>query len=59
MQVVAQQHHYVRPSPDDAIDSDRILTEECRIQTGLNEDAINNAQTLENVLDEVSNTLPW
>ena len=49
--MVAVQHHYVRPTADDL--SETVLTEECRIQTGMNEEAIKNAQPLEHVLDEV------
>ena len=51
LQVVALQQHYVRPALEDI--GENILTEECRIQTGLDEDAIRNAQPLEQVLDEV------
>jgi len=50
------QVHYVRPSRYDDVTatSDSVLTEECRIQTNLPEDAIRNAQPLEIVVDEVS-----
>ena len=34
-----------------------MLTEECRIQTGLDENAIRSAHPLEQVLDEVSSVL--
>jgi len=56
VEVVSVQVHYVRPSPcsEVAAASDSILTEECRIQTNLPEDAIRNAQPLELVVDEVS-----
>ena len=56
--MVSVQVHYVRPSPCDdvAAASDSVLTEECRIQTSLPEDAIRNAQPLELVIDEVSRT---
>ena len=50
-QVVALQCHHVRPMTDDI--SETVLTEECKIQTGLSEEAIKNAQPLEQVLDEV------
>ena len=45
--------HLVRASFED---SEHILTEECRIQTGLDEDAIRSALPIEQVLDEVSST---
>jgi len=54
---VSLQVQYVRPSPcsdDITVASDSFLTEECRIQTSMSEDAIRNAQPLELVLDEVS-----
>ena len=54
-QVVSVQQNYVRPALEDI--GENILTEECRIQTGLDEDAIRNAQPLEQVLDEVSSDL--
>ena len=41
----------MRPTGDDI--SETVLTEECKIQTGLSEEAIQNAQPLEYVLDEV------
>ena len=55
MKVVSVQVQYVRPSPCDdvAVASDSFLTEECRIQTSMSEDAIRNAPPLELVLDEV------
>ncbi|KAK2156341.1 hypothetical protein LSH36_216g07063 [Paralvinella palmiformis] len=48
--VVALHHQYVRPVEDDVMET--ALTEECKIQTGLNEDLIKNAQPLDQVLDE-------
>jgi len=59
--VVSVQVHYVRPSPCDdvATETDSVLTEECRIQTNLPEDAIRNAQPLELVIDEVSQSVSW
>ena len=53
-QVVCLQQHYVRPTADDI--SETVLTEECKIQTGLSEDAIRNAQPLEQVLEEVGHS---
>ena len=38
---------------EDNLSNECILTEECRIQTGLDEDAIRAAQPIEHVLDEV------
>ena len=57
--MVSVQVHYVRPSPCDdvAAETDSVLTEECRIQTNLPEDAIRNAQPLELVVDEVSRSV--
>ena len=52
-QPIGLQHQYVRPTSVDLTDSERILTEECRIQTALSEDAIRNAQHLPHVLEEV------
>jgi len=59
VEVVSVQVHYVRPSPCDdvAAETDSVLTEECRIQTNLPEDAIRNAQPLELVIDEVSQSV--
>jgi len=55
VEVVTVQVQYVRPSPCDdvATASESVLTEECRIQTNLSDDAIRNAQPLELVVDEV------
>ncbi|KAK2190891.1 hypothetical protein NP493_65g02011 [Ridgeia piscesae] len=44
------QCHHVRPVTDDI--SETLLTEECKIQTGLSEEAIKHAQPLEQVLEE-------
>ena len=49
-QVVDLHQHHVRASFED---NEHILTEECRIQTGLSEDAIRSALPIEQVLDEV------
>lgn len=48
--VVAVQTHYVRPTTDDL--SEPVLTDECKLETGLSEEAVRNAQPLEHVLDE-------
>lgn len=53
LQVATLQQHFVRPTAPDDLISETVLTEECKIQTGLPEDAIRNAQPLEHVLDEV------
>ena len=50
--MVALQQHYVRPAAEDLTET--VLTEECRIQTGMSDEAIKNAQPLEQVLEEVS-----
>lgn len=50
--VATLQQHFVRPTAPDDLISETVLTEECKIQTGLPEDAIRNAQPLEHVLDE-------
>lgn len=44
------QQHYVKPTHDY---SDNVLSEECKQQTGLNEELVKNAQPLELVLEEV------
>ncbi len=51
LQVVALHQQHVRPTADDI--SETVLTEECKIQTGLSEEEIKNAQPLEPVIDEV------
>lgn len=48
--IIALQQHYVRPTLEDF--SETVITEECKAQTGLSEDAVKNAQPLETVLDE-------
>ncbi|XP_014675115.1 PREDICTED: epithelial splicing regulatory protein 1-like isoform X2 [Priapulus caudatus] len=48
--VVAVQHSYVKPQTADI--NDVILTEDCRQQTGLQENAIKSAQPLEQVLEQ-------
>jgi len=59
VKVVSLHVQYVRPSPCDdvAVANDSFLTEECRIQTSMSEDAILNAHPLELVLDEVSQSV--
>ncbi len=52
LQVVSLQNHYVRPATDDI--SENVLTDECKLQTGLSEEAVKNGKPLEQVLDEVS-----
>lgn len=51
--MVTLQHHYVRPTFEDNVLGENVLTEECRIQTGLDEDAIRASHPLEYVIDEV------
>lgn len=51
LQVIAVQQHYVKPQPNEL--SETVLTEDCKLETGLNEEVIKNAQPLEVVLDEV------
>ncbi|VDI45110.1 epithelial splicing regulatory protein 1-like isoform X1 [Mytilus galloprovincialis] len=48
--VIAVQQHYVKPQPNEL--SETVLTEDCKLETGLNEEVIKNAQPLEVVLDE-------
>lgn len=50
--VVCVQSYYCRPTQNELRET--ILTEECKIVTGLNEDLIKSAFPLEQVLDEVS-----
>ena len=51
LQVIAVQQHYVRPTPNEL--SETVLTDDCKLETGLQEENIKNAQSLEHVLDEV------
>ena len=51
LQVISLQKHYVRPATDDI--SETVLTDECKVDTGLTEDVIKNAQSLEHVIEEV------
>lgn len=51
-QVVAVQQHYVKPQPSETTET--VLTEECKTETGLNEEAVKHSQPLEHILDEVS-----
>ena len=48
--IIAVQQHYVKPQPNEL--SETVLTEDCKVETGINEDVIKNAQPLEVVLDE-------
>ena len=50
-QVIAVQQHYVRPAPTEL--SETVLTDDCKLETGLQEENIKNAHPLEHVLDEV------
>jgi len=49
---VAVQQHYVRPTPNEL--SETVITEECKLETGLDEEVIKNAHPLDHVIDEVS-----
>lgn len=53
--VIALQHHYVKPQPNEI--SETILTDDCKTQTGLEEEIIKNSQPLEHVLDELERFL--
>lgn len=46
------QQHYVKPQPSETTET--VLTEECKTETGLNEEAVKHSQPLEHILDEVS-----
>ncbi|KAK3085541.1 hypothetical protein FSP39_004993 [Pinctada imbricata] len=48
--VVAVQQHYVKPQPNEL--SETVLTEDCKQETGLQEETIKNSQPMEHVLDE-------
>lgn len=50
--MVAVQQHYVKPQPSETTET--VLTEECKTETGLNEEAVKHSQPLEHILDEVS-----
>ena len=54
LQIIDLHQDYVRASLEDNVLGDNILTEECRIQTGLDDDLIRAAQPIEQVLDEVN-----
>ncbi|KAK3607377.1 hypothetical protein CHS0354_022538 [Potamilus streckersoni] len=53
--VVAVQQHYVKPVPNEL--SETVLTDDCKIETGLQEETIKNSQSLEHVLDELDRFL--
>lgn len=48
--VVAVQQHHVKPQPSETTET--VLTEECKTETGLNEEAVKHSQPLEHILDE-------
>ncbi|XP_052815866.1 epithelial splicing regulatory protein 1-like isoform X2 [Mya arenaria] len=48
--VIAVQQHYVRPTPSEL--SETVITEECRLETGLDEEVVKNAHPLDHALDE-------
>ena len=50
-QVVQVQQHYVKPQPNEL--SETVLTDDCKQETGLQEEVIKNSHPLEHVLDEV------
>ena len=52
VQVVALQSHYVKPQPNDLTET--ILTDDCKEETGLDENAVRSGQPLDFVLEEVS-----
>ena len=45
------QQHYVKPQPNEL--SETVLTDDCKQETGLQEEVIKNSHPLEHVLDEV------
>ena len=49
--MVSLQSHYVKPMPNELTET--ILTDECKEETGLDENAVRNGQPLEVVLEEV------
>ena len=51
-QVIAVQQHYVRPAPTEL--SETVLTDDCKLETGLQEENIKNAHPLDHVLEEVT-----
>ncbi|GAB1600064.1 epithelial splicing regulatory protein 1-like isoform X4 [Argonauta hians] len=53
--VVALQQHFVKPQPNEI--SETLLTEDCKTETGLEEEVIKNSQPLEHVLDEMDRFL--
>ncbi|XP_076449864.1 RNA-binding protein fusilli-like isoform X2 [Babylonia areolata] len=53
--VVSLQSHYVKPQPNDLTET--ILSEECREDTGLDENAVRNGQPLDFVLEELDRFL--
>ncbi len=46
------QHHYVKPQPNEL--SESLLTDDCKTETGLDENAVKNGQSLDHVLEEVN-----
>ncbi|XP_046354450.1 epithelial splicing regulatory protein 1-like isoform X1 [Haliotis cracherodii] len=48
--VIAVQHHYVKPQPNEL--SETLLTEDCKTETGIDENAVKNGQSLDHVLEE-------
>lgn len=53
--MVTLKAHYVKPQPTDLAET--ILTDECKEETGLDENAVRNGQPLDFVLEEVSQGL--
>ena len=53
-QVVDVQQHYVKPQPNELAET--VLTEDCKLETGLDEDVVKQAPPLDVVLEEVSIT---
>lgn len=45
------QHYLVKPSSQEH--TDNVLSEECKLETDINEDAVKNSSQLEQVLEEV------
>ncbi|XP_041376014.1 epithelial splicing regulatory protein 1-like isoform X2 [Gigantopelta aegis] len=53
--VVALQSHFVKPQPNEL--SESLLTEDCKTETGLDENVIKNGQPLDQVLEELDRFL--
>ena len=52
LQVVDVQQHFVKPQPNELAET--VLTEDCKTETGLDEELVKQAPPLDHALEEVS-----